>query len=936
MKKIIAISLFYFLISCSSNSGKTFKIDYEKYELENGLNIILHQDKSDPIVSIAIEYHVGSSRETPGRTGFAHLFEHMLFQRSQHVPEDGFFDIVQGSGGSLNGFTTKDQTRYFEVFPKSALEKVLWMESDRMGWLLSQVDPTSFANQQMVVQNEKRQRVDNRAYGYNNYIITKSLYPKEHPYSWETIGELEDLQNATLQDVRSFYEQWYGPNNATMVIAGDINKREVKKLVEKYFGEIKTGPKVEKPQPWNVVLNKTKKVYHEDNFARSPRLRMVFPSVDQRHPDSPALELLAQLLTQGKSSPFYKVVVEKNKLAPSIFAFSRTREITGTFEIACTTLPKTNLNAIENSIFEAFDKFERDGFSTKDLDRLKAKYETNFYQSISSVLNKSFELAFHNEFYDSPDAIGVELQKILDVNDADIRRVYEKYVKNKNFVMTSFVPKGELDLIVEGSTLFPIKEEKISKKIEKTSQSEKLDISEIPSSFDRSIEPEYTSQPKLKVPKIWNHKFQNDIEIYGVKHDELPLINFGISIKGGMLLDDPKKVGVANLITDMMMQGTANKTPEQLEEEIDALGSSISMFTSQEFINVEVSTLKRNYTATLKLVEEILFEPRWDENEFSRVKDETIENIKRRLFNPPSIAANVFRKINYRGHILENSTLGTIESVKSIELDDLKQFYNNYFSSDLTKISIAGDIGQSEAIKSFKSITDKWKTKEITFPEYKFPDKNESAKIYFVDVPNAKQSAVRIGYLGMNRTNPDFYPAEVMNTKLGGNASGNLFKTLREEKGYTYGAYSFFNGYNYPGTFTAYSNIQTNATEESLNIFKNLFASYRETISDKDLEFTKNVTLRSNARRFETLRALRGMISDIALYGLPFNYIEEEEEIVRSMTKERHNELAKKYIDPDLMTYLIVGDAKTQLNGVRSLGYGEPVLLDKNGNSIRK
>ena len=375
---------------------------------------------------------------------------------------------------------------------------------------------------------------------------------------------------------------------------------------------------------------------------------------------------------------------------------------------------------------------------------------------------------------------------------------------------------------------------------------------------------------------------------------------------------------------------------EQLEEEIDALGSSISMFTSQEFINVEVSTLKRNYTATLKLVEEILFEPRWDENEFSRVKDETIENIKRRLFNPPSIAANVFRKINYRGHILENSTLGTIESVKSIELNDLKQFYNNYFSSDLTKISIAGDIGQSEAIKSFKSITDKWRTKNVTFPKYKFPDQNKSAKIYFVDVPNAKQSAVRIGYLGMKRTNPDFYPAEVMNTKLGGNASGNLFKTLREEKGYTYGAYSFFNGYNYPGTFTAYSNIQTNATEESLNIFKNLFASYRETISDADLEFTKNVTLRSNARRFETLRALRGMISDIALYGLPFNYIEEEEEIVRSMTKERHNELAKKYIDPDLMTYLIVGDAKTQLNGVRSLGYGEPVLLDKNGNSIRK
>tara|TARA_B110000263_G_C15275294_1_gene495567 strand:+ start:248 stop:1516 length:1269 start_codon:yes stop_codon:yes gene_type:complete len=417
--------------------------------------------------------------------------------------------------------------------------------------------------------------------------------------------------------------------------------------------------------------------------------------------------------------------------------------------------------------------------------------------------------------------------------------------------------------------------------------------------------------------------------------DELPLINFGISIEGGMLLDDPNKIGVANLVTDMMMEGTATKTPMELEQAIDALGSSISMFTSQQFINIEVNTLKRNFIPTLELVEEILFEPRWDETEFTRIKSETIENIKRRLFNPSSIASNVYRKLNYNGHILENSTLGSVESVETIELNDIKDYYKANFSADLAKVSIAGDISRSEAVKAFKSIVSHWDLAQVSFPEYTMPKRNASAKVYFVDVPNAKQSEIRIGYLGLSRKDPEYYPAEVMNTKLGGNASGNLFQVLREEKGYTYGAYSFFNGYKYPGTFTAYAAVQSNATEESLLIFKELLTSYRNTISIDDLQFTKNVTLKSNARRFETLGALRGMISDIALYELPFDYIEEEEEVVRSMTQEDHNKLAKKHIKPNEMIYLIIGDAATQLDGARSLGFGEPIQLDQHGNTVK-
>ena len=920
---------------CNERQQTPFKIDYEKYQLDNGLTVILHEDKSDPIVGVAIQYHVGSNREIPGRTGFAHLFEHMLFQESQHVGQDQFFKMIQNAGGTLNGGTSKDGTVYYEVIPKNALETALWLESDRMGWLLSTVTQAAFENQQEVVQNEKRQRVDNRPYGHSNYVMIKNMYPEDHPYNWTTIGELEDLKNATLKDVRSFYEQWYGPNNATMVIAGDINKREVKSLVEKYFGEIKPGPDNGDPEPQHIELPEIKKAYHEDNFARSPRLVMAFPTIDQRHFDAPALELLAQLLGDGKKSPLYKVIVEEKKLAPSVYAYSGTQEITGTFEVVATGFPNTNLTDAENAIFESFERFETDEFSAADLERLKAKYETNFYNGISSVLGKGYQLAYYNEYYGSPDAIAEELQKVLDVNISDVKRVYQKYIKNQNYVLTSFVPRGKVDLVAEGSKLFPIKEEKIVKNIDKVAGKGGMDIAKIPSTFDRSVKPVDGPQPRLNLPKIWKHDYDKGISIYGAKLDELPLVSFGISIEGGMLLDDPNKVGVANLVTDIMMQGTANKTPVELEEAIDALGSSISMSTGKQSININVNTLKRNFIPTLELVEEILFEPRWDSKEFERVKRETVESIKRRSAVPSTIASKVFNKLNYGKHILSNSTLGTVESVQSIQLNDLKSFVNANLSVDLATISIVGDISRSEAVNAFKELVERWDTKDVDFSDYEIPTPSKAAKVYFVDVPNAKQSEIRIGYLGLPRTHPDYYATMVMNMKLGGNFSGDVNMVLREEKGFTYGARTRFSGTKYPGTFTASSAVRSNTTEESVNIFKDLMMNYRQPISDEDLEFTKNVLLKSNARRFETLGALRGMINYIAVYGVPFDYIKNEEEIIRDMTVESHNDLVQKYIRPDEMIYLVVGDAKTQLNGLKSLGYGNPVLLDENGYPVK-
>ncbi|SVC35899.1 uncharacterized protein METZ01_LOCUS288753, partial [marine metagenome] len=400
---------------------------------------------------------------------------------------------------------------------------------------------------------------------------------------------------------------------------------------------------------------------------------------------------------------------------------------------------------LENAIHEAFTRFESDGFTTEDLDRLKAKYETGFYQGISSVLSKGFQLAIYNEYYGSPDAIATELQKVLDVNMSDVKRVYEKYIKGRNYVLTSFVPKGKINLVAEGSVLFPVKEEKIVKNVEKQAAEGGMDVGHIPSSFDRSIKPEYGPQPQLKSPRIWKQEMDKGVNLYGAKHDELPMISLGINIKGGMLLDDPNQIGVANLVTDIMMEGTANKTPADLEEAIETLGSSINMFTTKQAINIEISTLKRNLEPTLDLVEEILFEPRWDANEFERIKRETVEDIKRRAAVPSSIASNVFNRLNYGNHILANSTLGTVASTESIVIEDVKSFVDSNFAPHLATISIVGDISRSDAIKAFKGIVSKWEEKEVTFPEYEIPGPNKKAKVYFVDVPNAKQSEIRAG-----------------------------------------------------------------------------------------------------------------------------------------------------------------------------------------------
>jgi zinc protease len=934
MKQLLSsfmILMVFALFACKTRNVETMlNVPFDKYSLPNGLTVVLHEDHSDPIAAIAIYYHVGASRETVGKTGFAHLFEHMMFQRSENVGEDQFFRNIQGAGGTLNGSTNQDRTNYYEVIPKNALEMALWMESDRMGYLENMVTKSSLANQQNVVQNEKRQSVDNAPYGFNREIIAENVFPKGHPYSWTTIGSMKDLTNASLEDVKAFHKKFYSPNNAFLVVSGDINPDEVKAMVEKYFGEIPRGEEVEKRGPMPVSLSSTTRLYHEDNFARAPMLTMVFPTVERYSKDSYALDFLGELLANSKKAPLYTILVKDKKLTSRVSARNFSQELAGTFTISVTANPGVNLTDVEKAIFEGFDKFEQDGFTEEDLTRIKAGDETSFVNRFSSVQGQAFTLAEYTMNTGDPGYFKKDLANIQAVTMADIKAVFEKYIKGKNFFETSFVPKGQLGLIAEGSKDAGIVEEDVTKaaEVQEDADTTEEEVVKTPTTLDRTIMPPVGPDPEVTIPAPWTTSLSDGIKIWGITQSELPLVQYSLVIAGGHELDNVDKAGVANLVATMLNEGTKNKTPEELEDAIGLLGATIRISSANEDISVDVSSLSKNFEKTLALVEEMLLEPRWDEEQFTLAKSRIINNLKRSGASPNYLASNTLNKLIYGDNILAIDGDGTEASVADITIDDLKEFYDKYFSPTVAKFLIVGDVDQPRVEEALSSLDQNWQPKEVVIPEIKIPDPPENSRIYFVDVPGAKQSVIAIGAPSIPRTNPDFYPATVANYKLGGSFNGLFNLILREEKGFTYGARSGFSGGRNYGAFTASSMVRTNSTLESVDIFKTEMEKYRENIPQTYVDFTKSALMKGNALRFETLRGLLGMLNNMAVYDLPADYIKQEEAFVKGLTVDTVLEYADKYIDPARMYYVVVGDAKTQLNDLNKVGLGKPVLVE--------
>ena len=919
----------------ASSDPDTFAVDYEKYTLENGLDVVLHIDRSDPIVAVAVTYHVGSARERPGKTGFAHLFEHLLFLDSEHLGPGGIDVLTDKVGGTMNGSTNRDRTNYYQVVPRDALEKVLWAESDRMGYFINTVTREVVEKETQVVKNEKRQSYDNRPGGHTYFVIDRNIYPPTHPYHWQVIGSLEDLDSATLADVREFYNTWYGPQSATLVVSGDFDPTAARAWIEQYFGEIHAGsappPTPEVPP---VDLSETKRLFHEDKLARVPTLTMSWPTVRTYHADAYPLELLAALLAEGKTSPLYGVIVDEEQLAPSVDAYTEGGELAGKFNIWIEGFERVDLNRVDRAIRTALDRFEQDGFTESDLDRVKAVRETAFYggyHGIASVLGKALALADYNIFAGSPGYLSEDIRRVLSVASDDVVRVYDRYIRGRHFVATSFVPSGDAALALANSVRAEVVEEPIITGREANlAAPPKRHVAQTPSSFDRSVEPPFGPAPSLTVPDIWTGALENGVAVYGIEHAEVPIVRFTIRLRGGLLLDDPSKVGVAHLVAQMMTEGTAGRTPEELEEAIDALGSSISVSAGRQSLTVSGSTLRRHYDQTMALVEEILLEPRWDDDAFTRIRQRTLNRLRQQSADPNAIAANTFNRLIYgTDHILSNNVLGTTESVESITIEDLRDYYRRYVSPSVASIHVVGDISKDGAIASMAGLGARWEAIEVAFTRYPLPDGDDGGgRIYFVDVPGASQSVIRVGAIALAETDPDFFPASVMNLRLGGVFVSRLNQVLREQKGYTYGASSRFSGSDLPGPFTVGTGVRSNVTLESVELIRDILAGYADGFTPEDLDMTQSYLIRSNALAFETLGSKIGVLEKISSLGLPLDYVVERERVVDNMTLTRVRELARRHVDPARMVFLVVGDAHTQLPRVSAAGLGRPILVD--------
>ncbi|SHH36417.1 M16 family metallopeptidase [Winogradskyella jejuensis] len=924
------------IISCKESSteeaSSELKVDYETFELDNGLKVLFHIDRSDPVVAVSLTAHVGSAREKEGRTGFAHLFEHLLFLESENLGKGGLDKMSARIGGSgANGSTSRDRTNYLQTVPKDALEKMIWAEADKLGYFINTVTEPVLAKEKQVVKNEKRQSVDNRPYGHNQYVIDKNLYPEGHPYSWQVIGSLEDLQNATLQDVKDFFNRWYVPNNVILTIAGDFDKDQAKAWVKKYFDEIPRGEEIPALAKQSAVLDASKHLYYEDNFARAPRLTMAWPGVHQYHEDSYALSVLTQYLSQGKKAPLNKVLVDEEQLTSFVGMGEYNSEISGQIQLSVTAFNQVELNDVAKAIEKGFTLFEENGISEEDLNRIKAGQETNFYSGLSSVLGKGAQLTQYEMFAGDASFITKDVENILAVTPEDVMRVYNTYIKDKNYIATSFVPKGQKNLVLANSELAEVVEEQIVEGAEETfDASIAATYEKTPSSFDRSVEPPYGETPEINVPEVWKENLNSGLKVAGIENDEVPLVQFQLKIKGGILLENTDKIGVSNLMANLLTRGTKNKTPEQLENEIESLGARINAYATEDAVYITGSSLSKHFDATMDLVTEILLEPRWDVKEFELAKQSVKSSIQRQKANPNAIAANEYAKLLYgKDHILANNNQGTETSVEAITIEDLKTYYQTNLTPKLALFNVVGDISKDAVISNLEIINSTWEAKDVTIPtlpEVKAPTKSI---VYFYDVPNAKQSQIRFGYPGPKATDDDYYAATVMNYRLGGGGfASQLTQQLREGKGYTYGIRSRFSGDDLTGDFQISSGVRSNVTYESAALIKDILENYAKDFNSTDLEVTKGYTIKSNARAFETLGAKLRMLSNISELGFDDDYAKQREAIVKGLTVEDMKALAGKYLRPDQMIYLVVGDAATQLDKLEQLGFGKPVLLN--------
>ena len=891
----------------NQSSTNPLDISYEKWVLPNGLTVLIHEDKSDPLVQVHVTYHVGSNREKAGKSGFAHYFEHMMFQGSENVADERHFKIINDAGGNMNGNTTSDRTVYFQTIPSNYLETALWLESDRMGFLLDAVTDEKFENQRDAVKNEKYQNQISQQYGMRNEILGQSLYPASHPYNWPVIGYVDDLDRATSEDLKNFFLRWYGPNNAILTIAGDVSSSEVLPLVQKYFGSIPRGAEVKKQSAMVPRLSSDIYTGYTDNVYL-PLTEIVFPTVANYHKDEAPLDMLASLMGEGKKSIFYKNFVKSEKAIQASVSHPCS-ELSGEFHFTVLTFPDWQedqgiyFNNIEADIRNTISEWEEKGFSDEDLEMVKAAMISNSVDMKTSISSKATMISSWEWLGRGKHNVSSEIERYKKVTRVDVMRVFNKYIKNRKAVIMVVRPKSpfvkELDSLISrnpNSTLF----------LDEDPQYENLVYNKAIDNFDRSIQP-IPSKPKTPViPEYYKDNFSNGLKTIFSQTNEIPKIYLRLKINGGSLLEDDKKIGVADFTAQMMNESTSKSSSEDISVELQKLGSTISFSSDEDVTTMYIECLTDNLDKTLEIAKEKLLNPGFNEEDFKRIKKSNIEGLESMKKNSAYVAQAAMGNILY-GETPYGRTVNE-KNIKKIKLKDVKEFYNNY-SPNISELVAVGNISKEELYSKLEFLKN-WENKNIVLPsKFEFPEDN-STQIYLLDKEGASQSYILMGHKsdsydasGIN------FKSQIMNKSLGGGASGRLFLNLREDKGYTYGAYSFFQGDKNTGLFGIQTSVKTEVTDSALTEVFNILDDYtNKGLTEDELLSTKNSYLNSASLKYETPNQKLGFLNRILTYNLDGTYIDKQADILNSISLNEINSLASTKIKTSEMAIVIVGN----------------------------
>lgn len=877
---------------------------YTKYTLRNGLTLLVHEDHKAPIAAVNVWYHVGSKNEQPGKTGFAHLFEHLMFNGSENYNDD-YFKAVEPLGATdMNGTTNEDRTNYFENVPVSALDRILFLESDRMGHLVGVIDSARLNEQRGVVQNEKRQG-ENEPYGKAWITIAENTFPKGHPYSWSVIGSMEDLNAASLANVKDWFRTYYGPSNAVLVVAGDVRADDIRRRVERYFGDIPSGPPIVKHQTWIAKMEGEHRQIMQDRVPQA-RLFKAWNVPEYGNPDQTYLSMAFDILGGGKSSRLYKRLVYKDRIASDVNAFTDDREIASQMLLQTTAQPGGDLKAVERAQDEELRAFIATGPTPAELDRVKTQRRAAFIRGIERIGGfggKSDILARGMVYRADPEAYKTIQRQIANATAEDLRSAAKRWLADGVYVLEVHP--------------FP-------------------DYETVASNVDRKKLPDIGAPPAAPLGAAERTTLSNGMKVVLLRRAAVPVVRLSTILDGGYAADDPTRPGVAGMTMQMLTEGTTSRSSLQIADELASLGVNLNASSDLDVMDVGMSALRDKLDPALAIYSDVLLHPAFPQSDLDRVKQITLARIKQEQVEPFAMGLRVLPLLLYgAGHAYGQPLTGsgTEESVRGITRSDLVKFHQTWFRPNHATIVAVGDISLPELTPKLERAFASWKPGDIPAKNVGTVAGKDNRKVYILDRPGADQSYVFAGELIAPKANADEIPFQLFNDAFGGAFVSRINMNLREDKHWSYGAYSFPVDARGQRLWMVMAPVQTDKTKESLaEVVKELRAAVADKpLTSAEINDAKDRSVKTLAGRWETSAAVASALGEIETYGLPKDYYVTYSDAVRNASDAQVNAAAKKFVNPNQMLWVVIGDRAKIEAGIRELNLGDVVLLDADG-----